>query len=235
MRLSARRPTAGCAARRGARTTGRRIRSSARRTGLGGGSSRGPGAFASIVESVAACKSRRRAPITTARFRCGRPPAPAYFGEPGDRRSSRRSSGPRNAGATRASSPRGAHVCRAATVSGLLRRGSPKPMGDINESRYRTKGGSTRPRRHQATPAGHVGRAVTMPSSAPPCRSSASRFAKHSTCMQASTCSTSRPATAMRRWPPRGAGATSPRPITCQRCSSTAAGGPGRRAGGEVR
>ncbi len=49
---------------------------------------------------------------------------------------------------------------------------------------------------------------------------------KRSTSAPASACSTSRPATATPRWPPRAASPTSPRPTTCRRCSSKAAAAP---------
>ena len=57
------------------------------------------------------------------------------------------------------------------------------------------------------------------------------RSARRSTCVPARPCSTSPPATAMPRSPPRAAGATSPRPTTSRRCWSAAACAPRPRAG----
>ena len=70
------------------------------------------------------------------------------------------------------------------------------------------------------------GRRATTPSSAPRCRSSARTCARRSTCAPAARCSTSRPATATRPWRRRAAGATSPRPTTCGRCSNAGASAP---------
>ncbi len=79
------------------------------------------------------------------------------------------------------------------------------------------------------------GPAATTPSSAPPCRSSARRSPRPSTCAPASACSTSPPATATPRSPRRAASPTSRPPTTSRRCSTSGrAPRRGRRPGRAV-
>ena len=105
----------------------------------------------------------------------------------------------------------------------------PLPLRHLHHRQYQTLQRPTLPRSRRASR--RRGRRAIMPSSAPPCRSSARNSARRSISRPARRCSTSPPATAWRRWPPRGAGATSPRPITCRPCWSAAAPAPRPRAG----